>query len=154
MTIFFGALFVVALVTGLLLVFRYRAFEPIDRLILAVLPLLDALIGMELFVIVKVQPLDLWSDVRLARTFALYHGFKLYPGADTTGLFSAPSTRRSVTCSLRRQSSRPPRPPPSTLHAPLRLHWFCSAHLALLLPGLFVRVTCTQLFLPSPRAVS
>jgi hypothetical protein len=85
MIIFFGALLSLAALAGLLLVFRYRSFEPIDRLIIASLPLLDALIGIALFGILKAQPLDLWSDIRLARTFGLYHGFKLYPSADSTG---------------------------------------------------------------------
>ena len=84
MTIFFGSLLFLAVLSGLLLVFRYRNFDPIDRLIIAVLPALDALICIGLFVIVRAQTLDLWSDVRLARTFAIYHGFKLYPSADTT----------------------------------------------------------------------
>ena len=85
MTIFFGALLLLAVLSGLLLVFRFRNLDPIDRLIVAVLPALGALICIALFVIVRTQPLDLWSDVRLARTFAIYHGFKLYPGVDTSG---------------------------------------------------------------------
>jgi hypothetical protein len=88
MIIFFAALLFLAVLLGLILAFRYRNFDPIDpldRLIIAALPALDALIAIALFVIVKAQPLDLWNDVRLARTFAIYHGFALYPGADTTG---------------------------------------------------------------------
>ena len=88
MTIFFAALLILALLFGLFLAFKYRSFdpfEPFDRLIIAALPALDALVGIALFVIVKAQPLDLWNDVRLARTFAIYHGFALYPSADTKG---------------------------------------------------------------------
>jgi hypothetical protein len=88
MNIFFAALLILALLSGLFLAFRYRGFdplEPLDRLIIAALPALDALIFIALFVIVKAQPLDLWNDVRLARTFAIYHGVALYPSADTTG---------------------------------------------------------------------
>jgi hypothetical protein len=85
MIIFIGPLLFLAALAGLLLVFRYRNFDPIDRLIIAALPTLGVFIGMALFVMVKSQPLDLWSDVRLARTFAIYHGFQLYPSADTTG---------------------------------------------------------------------
>jgi hypothetical protein len=85
MTIFFVAFLILALLFGLFLAFKYRSFDPFDRLIIAALPALDALIGIALFVIVKAQPLDLWNDVRLARTFAIYHGFALYPSADTTG---------------------------------------------------------------------
>jgi hypothetical protein len=84
MTILFAALLLLAVLAGLLLVFKYRNLEPIDRLIIGALPALDTLIGIAVFVIVRAQPLDLWSDVRLARTFAIYHGFKLYPGAETT----------------------------------------------------------------------
>ena len=84
MIIFFAALLIFALAFGLFLAFRYRDFDPVDRLIIAALPALNALIVIALFVIVKAQPLDLWNDVRLARTFAIYHGFALYPGAETT----------------------------------------------------------------------
>ncbi len=85
MIIFFGALLVLAALSGLFLAFKFSTFDPIDRLIIVALPALNALICIALFLIVKTQPLDLWSDVRLARTFAIYHGFKLYPGANTTG---------------------------------------------------------------------
>jgi hypothetical protein len=85
MTILFGALLLLAVLAGLLLVIRYRNFDPIDRLIIAALPALGTLSCIALFVMVKAQPLDLWSDVRLARTFAIFYGFKLYPSADTTG---------------------------------------------------------------------
>jgi hypothetical protein len=84
MTILFVALFVLAALAGLVLVFRFRNLEPIDRLIIGALPALDTLIAIAVFVLVKAQPLDLWSDVRLARTFAIYHGYKLYPGVDST----------------------------------------------------------------------
>jgi hypothetical protein len=85
MTILFGALLLLAVLAGLFLVIRYRNFDPIDRLIIAALPALGTLSCIALFVMVKAQPLDLWSDVRLARTFAIFYGFKLYPSADTTG---------------------------------------------------------------------
>ncbi len=85
MIVLLGLILLAAVVFSWVVFRKCRELEPIDRAIAAVLPALVALLGIEIVLNILTEPLFAMNGVRLARTFALFHGIKLYPGANATG---------------------------------------------------------------------
>jgi len=80
----FACLLALAALSGVFVYQRFRALERLERLIASVMPILTALLAVEVFLKVLTEPLIIMNDARLARTFALFNGIKLYPGANAT----------------------------------------------------------------------
>jgi len=85
MIFLFGLILFVAVFFGWVIFRRRRALEPIDRAIAAAMPVLAAFLGIEIVLNILTEPYFDMNSVRLARTFALFNGIKLYPSANTTG---------------------------------------------------------------------
>jgi hypothetical protein len=85
MIVLLGIILLAAAVSCLIILRKCRSLEPIDRTIAAALPVLAALLGIEIVLNILTEPLFDMNSVRLARTFALFNGIKFYPGANATG---------------------------------------------------------------------
>lgn len=80
-----GLILFVAVVSGWVIFRKRRELEPVDRAIAAAMPALAALVGIEIVLNILTEPLFDMNNVRLARTFALFKGIKLYPGVNAAG---------------------------------------------------------------------
>jgi hypothetical protein len=74
---------VIAILLGVLIYRRCAGFEPPLRCIASVLPILATTLGIEIFLKILTERFFIFNDIRLARTFALYHGTRIYPGSST-----------------------------------------------------------------------
>jgi hypothetical protein len=82
MILLLACLLSLAALSGVLVYQRSRKLERFERLVASFMPILATLLAVEVFVKILTEPLETWNDVRLARTFALFNGTKLYPGAN------------------------------------------------------------------------
>jgi len=83
LTIVLGAILVIAILFGVSIYRRCAECEPSLRNIASVLPILATTLGMEIFLKILTERFFIFNDIRLARTFALFHGVRIYPASDT-----------------------------------------------------------------------
>jgi hypothetical protein len=80
-----GLVLLAAIFSGWVIFRRQRELEPIDRAIATAMPVMAALLMIEIVLNILTEPFFGMNDVRLTRTLALFNGIKLYPGANATG---------------------------------------------------------------------